>query len=309
MKRVKPLKITFSAFFIVSLILLGVYDNKRVYAEISTPNGYYYNYNGYITNPSGYEYEISRPIYEVLESIREPQGFEQNGGGFLSATIPFFYVFYNQNDNKYYFQDNIIIETNKYYENGIYYYEDIILRFGVNDDYLSGLYYIRFDGLNENLQYYGLIRIDINFKIYVPTLQPLNTIQFLDDYGYTDISTDTDFLYYYSMSETFTDVGFNDTLAYQNGVNSVLNNPSQYQLFTFEQRQEYGNQQYNEGLRNGLATSDGDLVTYGNIMTTTFGAIGDILNVQIFPHITIGLVIGIPILLGLFLIIVKFIRG
>lgn len=52
-----------------------------------------------------------------------------------------------------------------------------------------------------------------------------------------------------------------------------------------------------------------DTGNYENIMTTVFGSIADILEVEVFPNITIGLIIGIPLLLGLLLIILKFIRG
>lgn len=49
--------------------------------------------------------------------------------------------------------------------------------------------------------------------------------------------------------------------------------------------------------------------TYDNVMSSVFNGFGNILNTQIFPGITIGLIIGLPILLGLFLIILKLIKG
>jgi hypothetical protein len=49
--------------------------------------------------------------------------------------------------------------------------------------------------------------------------------------------------------------------------------------------------------------------SYDNIMTSVFGGFADILSIEVFPNITIGLIIGLPLLLGALLIILKFIRG
>lgn len=49
--------------------------------------------------------------------------------------------------------------------------------------------------------------------------------------------------------------------------------------------------------------------SYDNIMTSVFGGFADILSTEVFPNITIGLIIGLPLLLGALLIILKFIRG
>lgn len=75
---------------------------------------------------------------------------------------------------------------------------------------------------------------------------------------------------------------------------------------------EFPHEQYRQNylsisdhVRNEIDTSQ----NYNNIMQNTFSSISDILNVQIFPGITIGLIIGLPLLLGLFLIILKLIRG
>lgn len=69
------------------------------------------------------------------------------------------------------------------------------------------------------------------------------------------------------------------------------------------------NQGYVEGTEHGRALGQADGVEYTNLVSRIFNGLGDILSIQIFPNITIGLLIGLPLLLGVFVIIIKILRG
>lgn len=69
------------------------------------------------------------------------------------------------------------------------------------------------------------------------------------------------------------------------------------------------NQGYAEGKVLGRALGQADGVQYTNLVTNILNGIGNLLNIQIFPNITIGLILGLPLLLGVFVIIIKILRG
>lgn len=69
------------------------------------------------------------------------------------------------------------------------------------------------------------------------------------------------------------------------------------------------NQGYVEGKEDGRALGQADGVEYTNLITNIFNGLGDILSIQIFPNITIALLIGLPLLLGVLVIILKILRG
>lgn len=69
------------------------------------------------------------------------------------------------------------------------------------------------------------------------------------------------------------------------------------------------NQGYIEGTEHGIALGQADAIEYTSLITNIFNGIGNILSIQIFPNITIGLIIGLPLLLGVLIIILKILRG
>ena len=69
------------------------------------------------------------------------------------------------------------------------------------------------------------------------------------------------------------------------------------------------NQGYVEGKADGRALGQADGVEYTNLITGIFNGLGGLLSIQVFPHITIALLIGLPLLLGVFIIIIKILRG
>ena len=69
------------------------------------------------------------------------------------------------------------------------------------------------------------------------------------------------------------------------------------------------NQGYVEGKIHGRALGQADGTQYEGLITGIFNGLGGLLSIQVFPHITIALLIGLPLLLGVFIIIIKILRG
>lgn len=59
----------------------------------------------------------------------------------------------------------------------------------------------------------------------------------------------------------------------------------------------------------GRALGQADGTQYTGLITGIFNGLGNLLSIQVFPNITIGLLIGLPLLLGVFIIILKILRG
>lgn len=68
-------------------------------------------------------------------------------------------------------------------------------------------------------------------------------------------------------------------------------------------------QGYIEGHRIGVAEGQANGVQYTGLVTGIFNGLGSLLSIQVFPNITIGLLIGLPLLLGVLIIIIKLLRG
>lgn len=64
-----------------------------------------------------------------------------------------------------------------------------------------------------------------------------------------------------------------------------------------------------EGFQEGVESINSEWGSYRAVMNSTFTGFKNILNIEIFPHITIAMIIGLPLLLGAFLIVLKLIRG
>ena len=69
------------------------------------------------------------------------------------------------------------------------------------------------------------------------------------------------------------------------------------------------NQGYVEGTQHGRALGQADGTEYTGLITGIFNGLGGLLSIQVFPNITIGLLIGLPLLLGVLIIIIKILRG
>lgn len=171
MKRAS--KIIFVLLFALSIIFIGV---PRAKADISTlySNGYRYNYHTNVNLGYDFEYQITEKIGYICENIVEPDGFEQRGGGELSAYIPYYYVMKNPNNNTYVFFDSVYIYFSKLYENNQITYEDINILFGKSNDTQLGLGSIRYNGL-----YDYCTAISLNLDIYVPLLGQFDSIYWL----------------------------------------------------------------------------------------------------------------------------------
>lgn len=69
------------------------------------------------------------------------------------------------------------------------------------------------------------------------------------------------------------------------------------------------NQGFAEGTIHGRALGQADGIQYTGLVTSIFNGLGGLLSIQVFPNITIGLLIGLPLLLGALIIILKILRG
>ena len=101
-----------------------------------------------------------------------------------------------------------------------------------------------------------------------------------------------------------------DSAFYRNeGVGQVVDNPQDYGLYNQEMQDFYNTQNYQAGYREGVLATQEDALQYSNIFTTVFNSFSSILDTQIFPGVSLGLVIGFPLLFALVIIILKLVRG
>lgn len=105
---------------------------------------------------------------------------------------------------------------------------------------------------------------------------------YLEDYGIETISV--------GDSASYNEGVLN---GYYNGYNKGYNTAEEYYLKKIDD----------------LGIANEGLTNYGNVLKKVFDMSANLLNVQVFPGITIGLILGLPLLLGIFLVIMKFIRG
>lgn len=89
------------------------------------------------------------------------------------------------------------------------------------------------------------------------------------------------------------------------GEEDVLTNLSGYGLITYDEASAYSYNQYQQGVLDG----NSEALKYNNIFTNVFGALANVLSIEIFPGITLGLVIGFPLLFTLLIIALKIARG
>lgn len=69
------------------------------------------------------------------------------------------------------------------------------------------------------------------------------------------------------------------------------------------------NQGYVEGKEVGRALGQADGTQYTTLVTSILNGIGGLLNIQVFPNITIALIIGLPLLLGVLAVVLKILRS
>lgn len=149
-----------------------------------------------------------------------------------------------------------------------------------NDETLTGL---TFTGLISNDNHSYIISIDgsittILYQSDTSTIDNPMLLEFtLGDYIDSDL---------YDLMED-TGVWFDDARAYMAGTSfgSIY------------------------GFNRGIAYGEANATQYTSLVTNILNGLGNILSIQVFPNITIGLIIGLPLLLGVFIIIIKILRG
>lgn len=103
----------------------------------------------------------------------------------------------------------------------------------------------------------------------------------------------------------------------QAGINRVIENPNNYGLHTQEEIENSYNSGvssgyengYNSGYTDGLADADHEAFTFNAIVRNVFSSAGEFLNTQIVGRLKLVHFLAIPLLLGLFVIVLKVFRG
>lgn len=181
--------------------------------------------------------------------------------------------------------NNITYEYGKYnisqYGNYISFYEKYIdlstssnCYFGFDTDYLveDDIQSDAWDGLMEEFYYSNNLLNHINNQFE-------NDPNYLGLYNYEQIEETIEEALEESYVEGY-DLGYDE--GYDNGYPIGYNNGVSY-----------------ESLRNGS----------NNFFQNLFNQMGTLLQIQIFPNFTIGFLLFMPLLLGVFLIVIKLIRG
>lgn len=89
------------------------------------------------------------------------------------------------------------------------------------------------------------------------------------------------------------------------GQNRVISNPNNYELYTKNQYDQYGIEQKDIGYNNGIEETG----LFNNIFSSAFTGFKNIIEVEIFPGITLGLIVGLPLMFTLITIILKLAKG
>lgn len=176
------------------------------------------------------------------------------------------------------------------YQNGNYQVQNYVY----DSNYPPLYIVIEFNNFNNLPQNYK-----DNIRVSTPSDLFSNGCQFLEA-GPTDTN---DYLYYAFLG------GYLSTLdiqtSFENGKQEVINNPSKYNLYTESQLRA----NFNSGYQSGLAASSSEFTKFSTVLSTVFNGMANILNVEILGKLKIIHLIGVPLLLGLFVIVLKIIRG
>lgn len=184
-------------------------------------------------------------LYDFLDLVVEPQGFESGGGGFLSAIYPMNYLFIS--NGSWYQSNQLYVDFYKIYQSGSYYYEDINFIFGSTDFNFSSSTngYFRIDSLINN--YWSA---QCSGQLIFSSSQVFQLFYRLSDYSYFDYVSSVDYSTYLASATTL-DNSYLDT--YNSGINQghsdVISNPSLYGLYTQAQYNSYGASQYSLGVQ------------------------------------------------------------
>lgn len=279
-KSNKTFKIVAVLLLIVSVLSFSIFGNLKNTHAIS-----YDNFTDY-SNTAWFTY------YDNCFSINFKGKSNYSGAPLKFAKLSI--------SNNYPYSQTVYIDCYIMANKGVYYSGSGLLKYTVlqNGSYVektwglysqtNGTYYI-------TLEFYDLSSYtSYNDYITVPTESFYNLSNTISNSRTTSVAR-----YWYDVGNNF-----QFYLNYNNAVNEVLNSPEEYGLYSHDDLLE----SYNSGYSQGLIDGEGELGDYTNIMNSTFSGFSQLLNVEIFPNITLGLIIGLPILLGLFLIVIKMIK-
>lgn len=288
MRKSKIIKFCLALFLTCSLIMIVVGNGAKAKADVTTST--YADYQGkYLFVPR----EAISELYFYLPYNSTPTSYNI-GKIWIYSTYP--YQANVNGVNLYAYRKS----TTNNNQNGLYYTGGGSLNYLT---YSSGSYQVNTWSDNPN---YPTRYIIIEFTsslgqyLHVPNLSDLFTkgCVFLEGTPNTNSYLFYSYLGGYLASKDSQE-------SYQKGVNDVISNPNNYNLFTEGQLDD----SFDNGYYTAMEQVESESLNYTNVLKASFDSASSLMNVQVFPNITIGLIIGLPLLLGLFIIVLKLIRG
>lgn len=285
-KKKNILKAIFSGLIVSILLLITILGcSKQAKAEEvnTTPINDYQN----MEELSGTSWLIPLEnasiiqVYATNSSVFYSGGYFGYTGHYGTRDIVKGQYYATKYDNEPFYKQGVC-----YFPNSIYWQKAPLARQQIQ---LTGTgtpayFILTFDSMN------AYVTEDNASYLYLPRYATLRAMA--HDISYL---TDLDIVAYISMLE-----------GVQVGKDEILNHPNKYNLYTEDQKNQYGQEQYNEGLRiggDGVAKSQTWFVGIFNGISQMFG-------IKIFGgSITLGMLCMVPFAIEFVFVIFKLIRG
>lgn len=290
-KRVKWFKMTFSALFALGLIF-QVPSKKAKADDLMTS----YRYTKTLSAGALSSLNNLAGLFGVTMTSPNVIGYVYNAPYVIEI-----------NNLMYYYESMSISIMGNYAPNTTTIYYSYELIFGSDDD--STLLEINLEPIffgstisGYNITWIGSLsaalygQYYVNYLLYYLSQQSV-LVRSIDQYGFAYRKANAN-----NMSTSYKE-GY--SVGESDGKNRVINSPNTYGLYSGGDYEEHGQIEYQRGFDVG----SGQVPGYSSVLSSIFGAAAKIFNLEIFPHITIAMILGIPILLSLILVIVKMIRG
>lgn len=255
--------------------------------------------------------------------------------GTISLAGTFNGVFLDNQDNRIVFYiPSLNTFVSEMYYVGRYLYSSGAVYFyfypkNTQDLYTTPYFYMTFKEnrsvYNSGFMFNGLFTTNGNYERYITDIIKAFSNGFqlatLIDNGQgqpaSNILDNTSYSYYFLTNCLFygpQDTTYND--AYTEGQNSVLDDPTSYNLYTWDELNENYDTGYERGYDlgydNGFIAgemADPSQFEYNNILKTVFNTASNILNLSIVGPLKLIHFLILPLLLGLFAIVLKVFRS
>lgn len=308
MRKSKIIKFCLALFLTCSLIMIIVGNGAKAKAQYTNAEVYTYQFK---INPSFYYVNINDIGSNYLgESALSDYGVEialrDYADGYATQSYVYYYYIYYHVIN----DSNISISFINRYED-----ECFIFTYNADNGFIRLL--DMEDYGNEDITIYDFLAIitTLGFDVYRYYNGFTNSdYLFLKTFFYSDLFyTAPPYTISYTQQQLDLAVYNAEHNAKENGINEgkneILNNYHDYGLWSTSDMEYTSTQNYENGYADGLVDASTDAFAYKNVLTSAFDSATSLMNTEVFPNITIGLILGLPLLLGLFLIVLKLIRG